>query len=117
MTETSAIDLSSGPTHFRVELNPGVTVSNTIGATWFTGDTTLLTIVGTGSHIEDTTSGLSSRIILESGQALRPGTDAELNIRDMRISGSGSNTFTSGTSTIENCRFDTSLIPLILMDL
>jgi hypothetical protein len=111
INETAAGDLSTGPKHVRIEIAPGVDITNSITpiAPWFTGDDTMLTIVGAGTHIDDTTIGLSSRIVLQTGQALRSGVDAELTVRDVRFSGSDSNTLTAGTSTIENCRFDTAV--------
>lgn len=107
VVETLPVSLASCP-HLRVQLNPGVTLSNTIAGSgdWFTGNNTLLNMVGAGAHINNTTPGLSSRIILQAGQSFRSGSDAELKTEGIRYSGNGSNTLTSGSSIIENCRFD-----------
>jgi len=113
IVETSAIDLSTVglANQFRIAINPGVIVSNTIAASapWFTGDDTLLTIVGSGVFIDNTaTAGVSSQMVLLSGQSLRDGNNAEFIGKGVRFTGAGSNTLTAGTSTLENCRFDTS---------
>ncbi len=105
--ETSSTPITG---HVTINLNSGVSVTNSIAAaaTWFTGGKSLLTIIGRGAHIDLTTPGLSSRMTLQSGQTFLSGTDAELYTTGVRYSGSGTNTLTAGTSTIENCRFDTA---------
>jgi hypothetical protein len=110
VTETAQIDLSSGSKHLRVEINPGVSITNTIAAAadWFIGDDTLLTVVGAGAHLDLTTAGLSSRITLQSGQTFRSGTNAELQTDNVRYTGAGTNIFLGGSSQINNCRFDSA---------
>ena len=107
ISETVAIDLSVGPNHLRIEINPGVTVAWIAAAVdWFTGNNTLLTIVGGGAHMDLTTIGLSSRITLQPGQTFRSGTNAELQVTGVRYTGSGTNVLLGGSSLINNCRFD-----------
>ncbi len=96
--------------HITINLMSGVSVTNTIApvATWFIGGNNLLSIFGNGVHFDSTNDELSSQMTLQEGQSFLSGTDAELHTRGVRYSGNGTNTFTSGSSTIENCRFDTA---------
>ena len=106
VTETAAIDIASDQLY--IVLNPGINVSNTIAAaaTWFTGDTSTLSIVGAGVNLESSAAGISSRMTLQSGQALRSGTTAELQTRGVRYTGAGTNILISGSSQVQNCKFD-----------
>lgn len=96
--------------HLRLELVPGITLSNTIAGAgdWFVGDNNLLKIEGAGAHMDLTTTGLSSQITLQSGQTFHWGTDAELDVSGIRFTGAGNNVILSGSSRVRDCRFDGS---------
>lgn len=94
--------------HLRLELVPGITLSNTIAAAgdWFIGDNNLLKIEGAGAHMDLTTVGLSSQIVLQNNQTFHWGTDAELDVSGVRFTGVGFNVLLSGSSRVRDCRFD-----------
>ena len=94
--------------HLRIELVPDITISNTItgAGDWFIGDNNLLKIEGAGAHMDLTTSGLSSQIVLQAGQTFHWGIDAELDVSGVRFTGDGSNVLLSGSARVTNCRFD-----------
>lgn len=107
ITETVALDLTLCP-HFRIDIDPGITINNMIAGAWVIGNNSLLKIVGSGAHMDLTTAGLSSQIILQTNQTFRSGINAELDVEDVRFSGSGINILLSGSSRISKCRFDGS---------
>jgi len=108
VVETLQLDLSITCPHVRLELVPGVTVSNTIagGADWFIGNNTLLDIEGSGSTTNFVSGLTSSQIILQNNQSLRSGLNSELIVQSTQLTGSGINSMVGGASKFTNCLFD-----------
>jgi len=108
VVETQQTDLSINCNHLRFEMVPGITLSNNIPSAnpWFIGDNTLLTINGAGSTIDFISGSTSSKIILQNNQTFRDGLNAELDVSQVRFTGSGVNNIVGGSSRVHNCRFD-----------
>ena len=109
VVETSQIDLSVHCPHLWLELNPGITVSNTIAGAgnWFVGDNTLLELEGAGATIDFISGPTSSQIILQNNQSFRRGANAEAN--QIQFTGSGENQMVDGASTFQDCCFDSAV--------